>query len=293
MIRPKSTSRLGARALWIVGAIAVIALVAGAWWVTSTRSAPAPWARLGTADVHALSFDPVDADRLLFGHHDGLLASADGGRTWQATSLTGSDAMNLGRLTSERLQIAGHEVYLESVDGGVSWNPVENDLPGLDLHSFVADPANGDRAWTFAVGYGLFRTENAGRNWELLDPNNWGALTSYVREGQTVLVAISPGGLMRSRDGGSSWEPIAYPGARLAAMTAAPDGSAIYAATASGVRISTDEGQTWGDTGFTGQALALAVSTSDANLIAVVDDETLFYRSFDGGETWPDPDEYP
>lgn len=277
----------------IVGAIAALAVVAGAWWLASSRPESAPWTSLGTADVHALSFDPVDPNRLLFGHHDGLLASADGGRTWQAASLSGSDAMNLGRMTSERLQIAGHEVYLESVDGGVSWNPVENDLPGLDLHSFVVDPANDDRAWTFAVGRGLFRTENAGRNWELLDPSNWGALTAYVRDGQTVVAAIGPNGLVRSQDGGSSWEPIAYPGAPLAAMVAAPDGSAIYAATARGIRKSTDEGQSWSDTGFPGQALALAVSTIDPSRVAAVDDATRFYRSFDGGETWPGPDESP
>lgn len=270
--------------------IGVAVVVAGWWWISSSnRSAPEAWASLDTADVHAVTFDPSDADRLLFGHHDGLLASTDGGRSWQPTSLTGSDAMNVARLSGERLQIAGHDVYLESTDGGTTWAPVPNDLPGLDLHAFAVDPANAERAWVFAVGHGLFRTDNAGRDWEQLDPNNWGALAAYRRDDATVLAAIGPEGLVRSRDGGMTWEPMAYPGAPLAAMAAASDGSGLYAATATGIRKSTDEGATWSDTGFALQALAIAVSPSNPEILAAVDQQTRFYRSSDGGGSWPAP----
>lgn len=197
--------------------------------------------------------------------------------------------MNVARLSGERLQIAGHEVYFESTDDGATWAPVPNNLPGLDLHAFAVDPDDADRAWAFAVGHGLFRTDNAGRDWELLDPNNWGALTAYRRGGVTVLAAIGPEGLVRSRHGGTTWEPMAYPGAPLAAMAAAPDGSVLYAATAAGIRRSTDEGATWSDTGFAIQALAIAVAPSDPNVVAAVDQQTLFYRSSDGGMTWSPP----
>ena len=275
-----------------LGLAAGVALVATIWWWTAPAGSdtPSAWATLGTADVHALTFDPSDADPLLFGHHDGLLATTDGGRSWQQTTLSGSDAMNVARLSGPRLQIAGHDVYLESTDGGTSWASVPNNLPGLDLHAFAVDPADADRAWAFAVGHGLFRTDNAGRDWQRLDPNNWGALTAYRRDGATVLAAIGPDGLVRSRDGGASWEPIAYPGAPLATMAAAPDGSALYAATSAGIRKSTDEGATWSDTGFAIQALALAVSPSDPDVVAAVDQDTRFYRSGDGGLSWPSPE---
>jgi photosystem II stability/assembly factor-like uncharacterized protein len=291
MKRRRDTRRRGGTGLWIAGGL-IAAAVAGAYlWSTSNAApdAPVAWARLGTADVHALTFDPAGPDRLLFGHHDGLLATTDGGRNWEPTPLTGNDAMNVARLAGERLQIAGHDVYLESTDGGVTWTSVPSDLPGLDLHSFAVDPANPDRAWTFAVGHGLFRTDNAGRNWELLDPGNWGALTAYRRDGVTVLAGIGPEGFVRSSDGGTTWEPMAYPGAPIAAMTAAPDGSAMYAATSAGIRKSTDEGATWSETGFGIQALAIAVSPDDPDLIAAVDSDTLVYRSLDGGTTWPAP----
>lgn len=290
--RPAKGGRAPSRAAVVLVGLALLLVISvGALWLLFGPSAgtPTAWARLGTADVHALAFDPADPQRLLFGHHDGLLASADGGRSWQPTQLSGADAMNIGRLDGERLQIAGHEVYLESTDGGATWTPVPNDLPGLDLHAFAVDPADADRAWTFAVGQGLFRTEDAGRHWELLDPNNWGALTTYQRDGATVLGAIGPEGLVRSRDGGMTWEPMAHPGAPLAALAAAPDGSALYAATSAGIRRSTDEGVTWSDTGSRSQALALAVSPTDPLRLAAVDIDTLFYASSDGGATWPEP----
>ena len=290
--RPKATRQRARRGvIAALGVVLAVAAVAAAWWWFGNPGSQTPvaWAELGTADVHALAFDPSNPDRLLFGHHDGLLATSDGGRNWQPSVLSGSDAMNIGQLSGERLQIAGHEVYLESLDGGETWASVPNDLPGLDLHSFVADPGDADRAWAFAVGHGLFRTEDAGRSWELLDSNNWAALTAYQRDGVSVLAAIGPEGLVRSRDGGLTWEAMAYPGAPLAAMAAAPDGSVVYAATSAGIRRSTDEGASWSDTGFLIQAFALAVSPSDPDVIAAVDQQARYYRSSDGGMTWPAP----
>jgi hypothetical protein len=49
------------------------------------------WARLDTADVHSLAFDPADPDHLYFGHHNGLLESRDGGRSWLLTALSDAD----------------------------------------------------------------------------------------------------------------------------------------------------------------------------------------------------------
>ncbi|MEO7295007.1 MAG: YCF48-related protein [Candidatus Limnocylindria bacterium] len=283
---------LHGRTLWLLVAAAVLAataVVATLWFTGHDTPAAVAWARLGTADVHSLLFDPADPDRLLFGHHGGLLEADDGGRTWRESTLTGADAMNVRRLDGARLQIAGHEVFLESADAGVMWAPVPNDLPGLDLHAFTVDPAEPDRAWVFAVGHGLYTTTDAGRHWRLLDAGNWGALASYVRDDTTMLVAVGPSGLVRSRDAGESWEPMTYPGAPLATLAAAEDGSALYAATSAGLRRSTDEGSTWSDTGFAGQALAVAVSPSNPDQVAVVDPDTRFYRSSDAGATWPGP----
>jgi len=251
---------------------------------------PVAWTTLDTTDVHALAYATDDSEHLYFGHHDGLLESRDGGRSWQPASLSGSDAMNVKTSAGGRIQIAGHDAYLESTDGGASWQPVPNDLPGLDLHAFAVDPADADHAWTFAAGFGLFETTDAGRHWELRQPDNWGYLTAYRDGDRTALVAVGPEGLMHSLDAGTTWQPLAYPGAPLAGgIAAASDGSALYAATTAGLRRSTDQGQTWSDTGFEGVALALAVAPDDPMDVTLVDEATRFYRSPDGGATWPAP----
>lgn len=257
-----------------------------------TRGQPAaatPWATLGTADVHALAFDPTDAQHLFFGHHNGLLESTDGGRSWQATDLSGADAMNVPIADGQRFQIAGHEVYLETTDGGKSWQPVPNDLPGLDLHAFAVDPADPDHAWAFPVGFGLYESTDAGRHWQQRQPGNWAALITYRDGPTTVLVGIGPEGLVRSADGGTTWTPLAYPGAPLAALAASDDGSVLYAATGIGLRRSNDGGASWSDTGFAAQALALAVAPDDPMDVVLVDEETRFYRSSNGGDSWPAP----
>jgi photosystem II stability/assembly factor-like uncharacterized protein len=245
------------------------------------------WARLDTADVHSLAFDPADPDRLYFGHHGGLLESRDGGRSWQPTALSGADAMNV-RVGGEGLvQIAGHDVYLESRDGGQTWQPVPNDLPGLDLHAFVTDPADPTHAWAYAVGHGLFETADAGRHWELRLADDVGALTIYTDGGQPVLVGVTQSGVGRSTDDGRTWQPLARPSGQLASLAASADGGVLYAGTTDGLQRSTDGGQSWRATGLPNVAVTIAVAPGDVDTVAVVDDQTRFYRSSDGGETWP------
>ena len=278
------------RALLVTLVLVVAPIAALGAFVLLRAPEPAPLATLGTADAHALAIDPRNADRIFFGHHGGLLESRDAGRTWIETTLSGADAMNVSTGADGVLQVAGHELYVTSSDGGATWQPVETDLPGLDLHAFVADPADPDRAWTFAAGLGLFETTDGGSNWELRQEGNWGALTAYRTADTMVLVAIGPDGLATSSDAGATWRPITYPGAPLSGgLAAAADGSAIYAATVRGLRRSGDGGASWQATGWDGPALAIAVAPSDPSLLALVDDEMNFYRSTDAGASWPGP----
>lgn len=291
--RPAASRRTDRRLLLLVGAgVAVVGVIAFVAFGLGRGDGggPVAWATLDTADVHALAFAPDDTQHLYFGHHGGLLESGDGGRSWQPASLSGSDAMNVKTSDGGRIQIAGHDVYLESTDGGATWQPVPNDLPGLDLHAFSVDPADPDHAWTFAAGFGLYETLDAGRHWELSQPGNWGFLAAYRDGDRTVLLAAGPEGLVRSLDAGTSWEPLTYPGAPLAGgVAASADGTALYAATSTGLRRSTDQGQTWSETGFVGVALALAIAPDDPMDVVIVDDATRVYRSPDGGATWPAP----
>lgn len=278
---------VGGGALAAVAAVALtVALYTGGREVIGGSTA---WSTLGTQDVHSLALDPADSQHLYFGHHGGLLETRDGGRTWQGTPLRGADAMNISPMTGGFFQIAGHNVYMETVDGGQTWLDVPNDLPGLDLHAFVTDPADTAHAWAFSVGFGLFGTTDRGRTWQLRQAGGWGALAAFVEGGRTILVGVGSTGLARSEDGGRTWTALGQPRGQLASLAASADGAVIYAGTTGGVSRSTDGGGTWTATPLETVALTVAVSQQDSNVVAVVDDKGRFFRSADGGATWPGP----
>jgi photosystem II stability/assembly factor-like uncharacterized protein len=278
-----------------VGGVAVAAVAGIALAVVlnaggqATVGGATAWSTLGTRDVHSLAFDPDDPQHLYFGHHGGLLETKDGGRSWQGTALSGADAMNVAPPAGGFFQIAGHNVYMETADGGQTWQDVPNNLPGLDLHSFVADPADPSHAWAFAVGNGLFETTDKGRTWELRQPGGWGALTSFVESGKTVLVGVGSTGLGRSDDGGRTWTELGQPQGQLASLAASSDGTVMYAGTTEGVSRSTDGGRTWTTTALEAVGVTVAVDPNDPKVVAIVDDKTRFFRSTDGGATWPGP----
>lgn len=250
---------------------------------------PVPWATLDTGDVHSLAFDPADPQHLYFGHHGGLLESRDGGRSWSPSALTGIDAMNVETGREGRIQIAGHEVYVESTDGGQSWAPVPNDLPGLDLHAYAMDPGDPLHVWAFAGGFGLFESTDGGRAWELRQAGNWPALAAYRDQDAAVLLGLSEAGLQRSVDGGRSWQALNVPAGQPISVAAAADGSTLYVGTTEGLFRSADRGASWAPTAFRRPAVALAVATSDASVLALVDEDTRFYRSADSGSSFPGP----
>ena len=291
--RPPSTPWWRSPRTWVVGLVSlgavglVIAVVVSGFGPTVDGATA--WATLGTRDVHSLAFDPSDAQHVYFGHHNGLLESRDGGRSWQPTGLGGADAMNVRAATGAALQIAGHNVYQETTNGGQSWAAVPNDLPGLDLHAFVTDPADPAHAWAYAVGFGLFESLDQGRHWEMRQPGDWPVLAVTRAGAKTTLIGLSAAGLGASVDGGVTWRPLASPGGKIASLAATPDGSLLLAGTTSGLRRSADGGATWQPTGFGGTAVTVAVAPSDPRTIGVVDEKTRYFRSDDGGATWPGP----
>lgn len=270
----------------VIGVLAVVGYVA----LGGPGSGPGgttPWATLSTRDVHSLAFSPGDPSHLYFGHHSGLLESRDGGRSWQAGSLSGADAMNVRPAPGKVLQVAGHQVYLESTDGGGHWNPVPNDLPGLDLHAFTVDPGDPKHAWAWSVGNGLFETTDQGRHWAARQSGDWPVLATVDIDGKAVVLGMSSLGLGRSTDGGQTWTPLTEPGGQLASLAASADGKILYAGTTTGLKRSDDGGRSWRATAFAGLALTVAIAAPDT--VALVDDSTRFFRSDDGGATFGPP----
>ena len=265
------------------GAIAV-ALVAS----QAARAGPAPWSRLGTSDVHSLSFVGDDVNHLLFGHHGGISESRDGGRTWAPLATT-ADAMGMTPAADGSIVVAGHEVFTASSDGGATWRVITADLPSLDIHGFARDPADPDRMWAYLATGGLWESTDGGVQWTRVREDNVVFPLATARGGVTRLLGVDATGLVASVDGGRTWEavgtPPTYP---MTAFAASPDGATVYAGSPEGLFRSADGGVTWSKTAYAGAPFAIATS-SDGATVALVDQSTEFFRSADGGATWSPP----
>ena len=294
------TARSILRRQWVVGALAVATLVGLVLFFVSARSPTGTaLATLQTGDFHALVFDPTDARIAFFGHHNGVLRTEDGGRTWSPlVERTSFDAMNLGisRADAQRLYLAGHDVFQVSLDGGRTWQPVAHNLPGTDIHGFAVSPDDSDRLYALVVGHGSLRSGDGGRTWESLGsglPSDMTALASAGGTPEVLYASSGRSGVLRSADGGANWSRTStVPGSR-GVLTLAVDPTApqtVYAGTEEGLFKTTDSGRTWALLPVPARnVMALAVSPSDPNVlltIAVENRRGLVFRSEDGGRSW-------
>ena len=271
------------------GVVAVVGVAVVAFVISRPSGASAsPWSRLGTEDVHSLAFVGDDPNRLLFGHHGGIYTSEDGGRTWRPMG-TRSDAMSLGAASDGSIVIAGHEVLAASRDEGRTWENIAATLPSLDIHGFARDPGDPARMWAYLATGGLWESGDGGLTWELVQQENVLFPVAVRAAGATRLFGVMANGLASSDDGGRTWQGIAtpevYPIASLAATT---DGSVLVAGGQGGLARSGDGGATWSKLSFDGQPAAIAV-TAEGQSIGIVTRSTEFFRSDDGGQTWPGP----
>lgn len=275
--------------LAVLGAGGVVAVAFAAYMLMRPGGGSAtPWSRLGTEDVHSLAFVGGDPNRLLFGHHGGISASNDGGRSWESLG-TRSDAMSLGAASDGSIVIAGHEVFASSRDDGRTWESIPAALPSLDIHGFARDPGDPARMWAYLATGGLWESRDGGLSWERVHEENVLFPVAVSASGATRIFGVTANGLASSDDGGRTWRSVAtpeiYPLASLAATT---DGSVLVAGGQGGLARSDDGGATWSVLPFDGQAAAIAVTAGGAT-IGIVTRSTDFFHSDDGGRTWPPP----
>lgn len=276
----------------LAGAAVVIAvgigLVAFLLLRPSPSGAPLAWARFGSQDVHALAFVGDDSQHLLFGHHGGLEESRDGGRTWSPLPIR-DDAMSMSLASDASIVIAGHEVFVASRDGGQTWAAIRGDLPSLDIHGFTRDPADPARMWAYLATGGLWESTDFGARFARVREDNVLYPTAVRTAATTRLFGVDANGLSASDDGGRTWTALASPPTfPMTAFAASADGTVLYAGAPDGLFRSGDSGHSWAKTGYGGSALAIATS-ADGQTVAVVSQETEFFRSPDGGATWPGP----
>ncbi len=185
--------------------------------------------------------------------------------------------------------ITGHDVFTASRDGGKTWQPIAADLPSLDIHGFARDPGDPARMWAALATGGLWASSDFGAHWTQVRQDNVLSPLAIRAGATTRLFGVDTTGLVVSDDGGRTWSALATPPTYpMTGLAATPDGQVVYAGSPDGLYRSTDGGKTWRPTTYKGSAFAIATS-GDGAIVAVVSKETDFFRSPDGGTTWPGP----
>ena len=276
-------------------AFAVIGTAAGFFLRgTPPRAEAKPLSEWRPADYHSLAFSPTDPNTLYFGHHNGLLKSEDGGRTWsQVKSERAWDAMSLSIPAGDgkTLYVAGHDVFYRSTDGGATWEKVRHNLPGTDIHGFGVVPENPQALYAFVVGFGLFQSEDGGSTWRArgaLAPNTMALVVPLGGQNQ-VLAGSMGSGLVRTENGGGNWTPAAggFSGRTVMALAASSTTPGlVYAGSERGLFKSTDAGVTWQQLPQSVPLAILAVNPQDDRRLAAIDPQGVVLRSDDGGQTW-------
>jgi photosystem II stability/assembly factor-like uncharacterized protein len=298
---------------------------AGAWLsvrgggLMHTSDGGRTWVRrhgrgLRASSIQAFAFDPFRPRTLYastveyspaFSPVFRMQRSVDAGASWTKPPTL----LNVRALTADPRRpgtlVAGtpHGVSV-SRDRGTHWQRVLTTRENVD--SVLFDPRRPETIW--AGGYGLWRSQDAGRTWERR-PNPPDALVSSAarriylspwtpESHPETLYLIDfyldgldvPGTLWRSADGGSTWEAIdqEYPVA-LAFDSTAP--GLLYVADVFGdIRRSPDGGTTWetvaSSVGGGDRLTSLLLDPLDPSVLYVGTAGNGVWRSRDQGVTW-------
>lgn len=265
---------------------------------------------------------PADGERLYLLLSSRLYMSMDGGRSWvffssDCSALATDDQGNAFGLCGGKLSLlpswqetrtipVGHAQVLVlspgnrgviflggeygifiSRDHGATWNEQNNGL-GIQKVELKLRPEHSDMYLQDFIQCGLYRSNDYGRNWELLKPEmnpSWCGRLSFGPHGDTFFWRGYPYKI--SEDGGETWR-----GSILGGYIPHPFRENWYYSPSGGRDLpsfsySTDGGSTWNapDKGFPHDAL-LFFSNSEGIIYLVTSDQV--YASTDDGQSWQD-----
>lgn len=121
--------------------------------------------------VVSIAGGPGGTDDVLAGTQTGLLASDDGGRSWEPLRSGGmvtAVAVDADRILA---YVAEEDGLVESTDGGESWSSAGLSLDPDAAGHVAVDPHDPDRMWVGTFEQALWRTTNAGEQWEKVAEN--------------------------------------------------------------------------------------------------------------------------
>jgi photosystem II stability/assembly factor-like uncharacterized protein len=226
-------------------------LVQAAGSTYRTTDGGATWGAFDLAGTNPLAFDPLDSSVLYGTFRSDLRKSQDGGQSWRRIG-TGLAAVSLSSIATGAgpVYAGGTGDVFQSTDKGVSWSGGREGLPENPVMDLAVDAANSRRLFA-AVGTGLFSSNDAGATW---------ALTSFP-----------------------------FLSIHLSSVAIAPSAPQIvYASTSDKAFRSDDSGFSWTPLSPSGSAFdRLVVDPNDPNTLYVAGGSVP--KSVDGGVTWGMP----
>lgn len=246
------------------------------------------WQHVALADagseVHALASDTHGAIYAM--GTEGTFRSADQGVTWQRTVPYHYADQTLYDVVSSLVVTSNGIMFTDGIfgAGGGRFAPGDTGWTHLYAPLSVVEYSPGiligaRRTSAYGDG-GIYRSEDGGQTWTLLDSLE----ASYLSLGRDgVLYAGAADGLFKSSDSGETWSTAGLEGKSVTNIWSGNDGRLVALTSNSGTYYSADDGQTWASNAF--PRWVSGVEFSDDGRVFVVTSAGVSY-SFDGGENW-------
>lgn len=261
------------------------------------RRGSAEWQQVGYNHPFsfALDFDRRDPGTVYLAAGNGLIRMRNKGSRWKI--LTGSDITEMRDVSvgSDNAIWVGYSNGIRvSRDGGNTWTEAGGGLRRKYTEAIRADRSN-PSAILAGGEEGIFRTENAGKTWQLAGASGIQVMNieQSPHEPCFWLAATQNGGLFASRDCGRTFENTTRLGVDRVLYTISFDRlnpkQIALAGWGFGVAISEDGGQSWQirNNGLPSTDIwSAAFDPSKPGRIWASVHEEAMYRSDDAGGTW-------
>lgn len=181
----------------------------------------------GPVDFHAMDVSKADT-KVIYGMHDGLQISRDGGRSWTLQGPLPGETFDLAAsaVDPETVYAATREGLKLSRDAGKTWQPAHIIVRPSTMVYTAADST----AYAFIIGVGLVKTQEPSLAWTPVS-SGFGKhfllhLVSDPENPSRLFAVADTGGIVMSKDEGKTW--IGYEGSDRAAADRIARGAQLY-----------------------------------------------------------------
>lgn len=260
--------------------------------------------KINNIDVRKLIFDPTNPDILYAGTNaHGLFKTSNSGDQWEKLPLavTQITSLDINPKDPKIIYVSSGRSMFRSNDGGRSWKVVysEDRADGI-VYNVAVDQFEPSRIYVTNGAGGIFKSYDGGDTWQ---KTYWfkkpiSLIRLSPRDTRIVYAAVNDdAGLYISLDGGENWKSQADTlktfgknGKIIHDLVFDPNKpQTIYLATDYGLLKSIDEGLTWEAMktllNFNTPIGLVAINPLNSGQIYHTD-QTVLYRSDDGGFNW-------